>query len=100
LHKGPKLHNVLACILRLCLALKQSTVSGGFDSPGGKAVEPGDAQSSGPGVLQLLTKKTVILGIFLFLLQQFSGINAIVYFSSSVFAKVRGPFSPTPVNGG
>ena len=45
------------------------------------------AKSAGLG--EALTSKGVLLGCAIFVLQQLSGINAIVYFSSSVFAKVR-----------
>ena len=38
---------------------------------------------------KLLTTKSVILGGMIFAFQQFAGINAIIYFSSSVFAQVR-----------
>jgi hypothetical protein len=37
---------------------------------------------------ELLSNKGVLIGCVLFVLQQFSGINAIVYFSSNVFAQV------------
>lgn len=58
------------------------------DSGGGKAV-------AAPTLGQLVSNKAVLIGCFLFLLQQFSGINAIVYFSSSVFAQVLlGSLSP------
>jgi hypothetical protein len=43
---------------------------------------------------ELLGNKGVLIGCTLFLLQQFSGINAIVYFSSSVFAQVPDPHFP------
>ncbi|EFN58991.1 hypothetical protein CHLNCDRAFT_55965 [Chlorella variabilis] len=36
---------------------------------------------------EVLTSRATIVGMLLFLFQQFSGINAIVYFSSSVFEK-------------
>lgn len=54
------------------------------ESGGGKAV-------AAPTLGQLVTNKAVLIGCFLFVLQQFSGINAIVYFSSSVFAQVLLP---------
>jgi len=38
---------------------------------------------------ELLANKGVFIGCMIFLLQQFSGVNSVVYFSSSVFAKVR-----------
>lgn len=41
----------------------------------------------------LLTTKSVILGALIFVFQQFAGINAIIYFSSSVFAQVQSPAS-------
>lgn len=44
---------------------------------------------------ELLSNKGVKIGCIIFLLQQFSGINAIVYFSSSVFAQVQ-PSLVTP----
>lgn len=37
---------------------------------------------------ELLSNKGVFIGCMIFLLQQFSGVNSVVYFSSSVFAKV------------
>jgi len=37
------------------------------------------------GLLQLLGTRSVQIGILLFVLQQFAGINALVYFSTSVF---------------
>lgn len=45
--------------------------------------------SSSTGYLKLLTTKSVILGALIFVFQQLAGINAIIYFSSSVFAKVQ-----------
>lgn len=53
----------------------------------------GDADAlKGPtkaaGLSEALRSRSVLLGCALFVLQQLSGINAIVYFSSSVFAKV------------
>ena len=38
---------------------------------------------------ELLSNKGVFIGCMIFLLQQFSGVNSVVYFSSSVFAKVQ-----------
>ena len=43
--------------------------------------------SSSPKLSDLFKSRGVRLGCALFLMQQFSGINAIIYFSSSVFAK-------------
>eukprot|EP00884_Botryococcus_braunii_P011217 jgi/Botrbrau1/20096/Bobra.0850s0001.1 len=43
--------------------------------------------AAAPTLAQLVSNKAVLIGCFLFVLQQFSGINAIVYFSSSVFAQ-------------
>lgn len=40
-------------------------------------------------------RKGVIIGCLLFVFQQFSGINAIVYFSSSVFKQVRSKLQHT-----
>lgn len=36
---------------------------------------------------ELLANRGVFIGCMIFLLQQFSGVNSVVYFSSSVFAK-------------
>ena len=38
---------------------------------------------------ELLSNRGVFIGCMIFLLQQFSGVNSVVYFSSSVFAKVQ-----------
>ena len=38
---------------------------------------------------ELLSNRGVFIGCIIFLLQQFSGVNSVVYFSSSVFAKVQ-----------
>lgn len=38
-------------------------------------------------IKELLGNKGVFIGCMIFLLQQFSGVNSVVYFSSSVFAK-------------
>ncbi|MCJ1354269.1 MAG: hypothetical protein MMC33_004256 [Icmadophila ericetorum] len=51
-------------------------------------VEGGGATASAPvGMKELLANKGVFIGCMIFLLQQFSGVNSVVYFSSSVFAK-------------
>ena len=47
------------------------------------------------GLGELLGSRSVRIGMALFLLQQASGINAIVYFSSSVFAQARCPATAT-----
>ena len=47
---------------------------------------------------ELLGSRSVRIGMCLFLLQQASGINAIVYFSSSVFAQARRPCQPACVS--
>lgn len=44
-----------------------------------------------PSLSELLSNKGVLIGCVLFLIQQFSGINAVVYFSSSVFSQVSPP---------
>ena len=44
---------------------------------------------SAPSTAEALKHKSVIISCLLLVFQQLSGINAIVYFSSSVFAKVR-----------
>ncbi len=62
-------------------------------------VEGGAASDAPVSMGELLGNKGVLIGCALFSLQQFSGINAIVYFSSSVFAQVRAPVaeeSPRP----
>ncbi len=51
-------------------------------------VEGGPAAAEPVSMGELLSNKGVLTGCTIFLLQQFSGINAIVYFSSSVFAQV------------
>jgi hypothetical protein len=51
-------------------------------------VEGGSAAQEPVSMGELLSNKGVKIGCGIFLLQQFSGINAIVYFSSSVFAQV------------
>lgn len=43
------------------------------------------AASDKPGMGELLSNKGVVIGMMMFVLQQFSGINAIIYFSTSVF---------------
>ena len=42
---------------------------------------------------ELLANRGVFIGCMIFLLQQFSGVNSVVYFSSSVFAKASTVFS-------
>ncbi|KAK9796344.1 hypothetical protein WJX73_010696 [Symbiochloris irregularis] len=54
-------------------------------SPSDSEAAKGPAKSAGLG--EALKSRSVRLGCVLFVLQQLSGINAIVYFSSSVFAK-------------
>ena len=54
----------------------------------GPDVEGGAAADAPVSMGELLGNKGVLIGCALFSLQQFSGINAIVYFSSSVFAQV------------
>jgi hypothetical protein len=53
----------------------------------------GGSKSGGAGggesLFSATYRKGVIMGCILFVFQQFSGINAIVYFSSSVFKQVR-----------
>lgn len=57
------------------------------DSFAGKT--PG-AAAADASLGKLLTTKSVILGGLIFAFQQFAGINAIIYFSSNVFAQVQG----------
>ena len=60
-------------------------------------VEGGSAAEEPVSMAELLGNKGVKIGCVIFLLQQFSGINAIVYFSSSVFAQVQpSPLPPLP----
>lgn len=42
-------------------------------------------ETAAPGLLEVLTCRPVLLGCALFVFQQFTGINAIIYFSSTVF---------------
>ena len=56
----------------------------GADVEGGAAAAPASVSMK-----ELLSNKGVFIGCMIFLLQQFSGVNSVVYFSSSVFAKVR-----------
>ena len=49
---------------------------------------PTGAAKADASLGKLLTTKSVILGGMIFAFQQFAGINAIIYFSSSVFAQV------------
>ncbi len=55
----------------------------------GADVEGGSSAQEPVSMGELLGNKGVRIGCAIFLLQQFSGINAIVYFSSSVFAQVQ-----------
>jgi len=53
---------------------------------GAAAAAPANGGAAAPSLADLFRSRGVRVGCALFLLQQFSGINAIVYFSSSVFA--------------
>jgi len=53
----------------------------------GRPSAPGSASGKKPGLFTLLTTKSVLISCFIFAFQQFAGINAIIYFSSSVFAQ-------------
>lgn len=59
--------------------------------PGGAAQLGGDKADGGaraePSWGEVLASRGARIGVAMFILQQFSGINAIVYFSSAVFAK-------------
>ena len=66
-------------------------------------VEGGAATASAPvSMKELLSNRGVFIGCMIFLLQQFSGVNSVVYFSSSVFAKVQSspalPSTTTPLS--
>jgi hypothetical protein len=47
------------------------------------------AKSGSTGLFAPQYRKGVIMGMVLFAIQQFAGINALVYFSTSVFRQVR-----------
>lgn len=49
----------------------------------------GPSAGGGESLFSATYRKGVLMGCLLFVFQQFSGINAIVYFSSSVFKQVR-----------
>jgi hypothetical protein len=49
----------------------------------------GSAAGGGESLFSATYRKGVLMGCLLFVFQQFSGINAIVYFSSSVFKQVQ-----------
>ena len=57
-------------------------------TPSPSDAEAGKGPAKSAGLSEALKSRSVLLGCSLFVLQQLSGINAIVYFSSSVFAKV------------
>jgi hypothetical protein len=48
------------------------------------------AEASWTDLFKPELRKGVMIGCMLFVFQQFSGINALIYFSSSVFRQVRG----------
>ena len=50
--------------------------------------EAGRSEAATVGTLQMLSMRSVQIGLLLFMFQQFAGINAIVYFSTSVFREV------------
>lgn len=56
--------------------------------PGGAAKGEGEGGGGEASWGEVLTSRATIVGMLLFLFQQFSGINAIVYFSSSGAAAV------------
>ena len=58
---------------------------------------PAGAAKADASLGKLLTTKSVLLGGMIFAFQQFAGINAIIYFSSSVFAQVRSSHSHVAV---
>ena len=53
-----------------------------------RAGSKGGASGAGENLFSGPYRKGVLMGCMLFVFQQFSGINAIVYFSSSVFKQV------------
>lgn len=60
--------------------------AGGAVQLGTAAVAKGGTESA--NLFSSTYRKGVVMGCLLFVFQQFSGINAIVYFSSSVFKQV------------
>lgn len=58
----------------------------GISQLGGLGKESVQGTEKSPSWSEALKSKGARIGVIMFLLQQFSGINAIVYFSSSVFA--------------
>jgi sugar porter (SP) family MFS transporter len=58
----------------------------GLSQLGDAGSKPLEARESSPSWSETIKSKGARIGVVMFLLQQLSGINAIVYFSSSVFA--------------
>lgn len=56
-------------------------------SEGRPSAPGGQGAPQKPGLFKLLTTKSVVISMLIFVFQQFAGINAIIYFSSSVFAQ-------------
>lgn len=73
----------LCCKSLLLFSLDLLITSAGRASASGGAGAPKQ-----PGLFQMLTTKSVVISCLIFAFQQFAGINAIIYFSSSVFAQV------------